>query len=492
MTLANEGGARNAGNDLRNWLREMAEIGELTEVRGASTDLEIGALTDLNAKRRGSALLFTDIPGYESGRVLSCSLSGPRRLGSILGFGTEIAHHDLIESLRTAPAEWEAAAPQFEPIKVDDGPVFENSAAGEEVDMTRFPAPVWHEGDGAPYIGTGGSVVTCDPDDGSVNCGTYRVSVHDQRRLGLFIEPINHGAIHIKKHHDLGRPAPIVASFGHSPLIYLSSAMPMPYGMSELAYAGAIAQRPIEVRLGELTGLPIPAHGEIAIEGFVHPGDTELEGPFGEFTGYFAGGRERRPVIQVERVFWRDDPIIYGSLPGQPPFDHSYWRSAIESAMLKERLRVAGVPDVTAVWKFEEGACNFFTAVAVRQRYAGHAQQAGILAALASEGASMGRYVVVVDDDIDVTNLQQVIWCMSTRTDPIKDVQFINETPTNPLDPMLADHDGPWLASRAVINACRPFERLEDFGAVVEVSDELAARVTERFGEQLGWSRPEA
>ncbi len=478
-----------AGFDLRRWLAELAAIDELVEIPGADAELEIGALTDLNAKRRGPALLFTDIKGFEGrGRLLSCSLSRAARLASALGLPHDLSDQALVEALQGMPAAWQAGAAQFPPVVVESGPICDEILEGDEIDMRRFPAPLWHEGDGGRYIGTGGTVITRDPSTDIPNCGTYRVAVHDARRLGVFIEPINHGGIHLQMWHERGEPCPVVCSFGHGPLVYLASSMPMPYGVNELAYAGAIAGRSIEVIEGPVTKLPIPATSELAIEGFIYPGEEELEGPFGEFTGYFAGGREHRPVIRVERVYVRDNPIVFGSLPSKPPFDHSYWRSAVESSMLVDRLRSSGIPGVTAAWKHEAGSANFFNVVAIRQRYAGHAIQVGVAAAVVADGSSMGRYVVVVDDDIDVMDLEEVIWALSTRTDPERSIQILRETATNPLDPMLADVDGPWHTSRAVIDACRPFHRRESFGAVVKVSAELAARVHARFGERLGWS----
>ncbi len=476
--------------DLRDWISEVEAAGELVELAGVSTELEIGAITDLNAKHRGPALLFTDIPGYEGqGRVLSCSLSRPARLATALGLGAPGGAQDLVRALRGKPAEWLAAAVSFPPRVVDDGPVLERTAEGDDVDMTAYPAPLWHEGDGGRYLGTGCGVMTRDPDEGWVNVGTYRVCVHDERTLGVFIEPIHHGAIQMQRWHEQGEPCPVVVSFGHHPLLYLAAAMPMPWGTSELSYAGAMAGRPVDVVTGELTGLPIPAAAELAIEGFVDPGEVRDEGPFGEFTGYFAGGRHSRPVIRVERVYGRTDPIIYGSLPAKPPFDHSYWRATVESSMLLDGLTAAGVPEVKAVWKHEAGSANFFTVVAIRQRYAGHARQAGLVAATAAAGASMGRYVVVVDEDVDVMDLEEVIWAMSTRTDPVRSIQVVEGLPSNPLDPMLLDLDRPWTGSRAIIDACRPYDRREEFPRVVEVSAELAARTRAVWGERLGWRR---
>ncbi len=476
--------------DLRAWFEQLRSMGEIAELEGVSTELEIGAITDLNAKHHGQALLFTSIPGYEGrGRVLSCSLSRAARLASALGLDPSLDAQGLVRALQGKPREWRESAPDFPPRVVDDGPVLEQVLEGDEIDMTSYPAPLWHEGDGGRYIVTGGGVVTRDLEDGWVNVGTYRVAVHGERELGIFIEPIHHGAIQIQRWHERGEPCPVAIICGWHPLLHLASAMPMPWGMSELAYAGAMAGQPVEVVEGAVTGLPIPAAAELVIEGFIHPGEERDEGPFGEFTGYFAGGRHPRPVIRVERVYQRRDPVIYGSLPSKPPFDHSYWRATVESSMLMTDLAAAGIPEVKAVWKHEAGSASFFTAIAIKQRYAGHARQTAIAAAIVSAGAAMGRYIVVVDEDVNVMDLEEVVWCMSTRSDPAKSIQILHNLPSNPLDPMVLDLDKPWVASRAIIDACRPYERRDDFPKVVTVSSGLAEQMTARWGELLGWSR---
>jgi UbiD family decarboxylase len=475
--------------DLRTWLDEMRELEELVDIPGAARDLEIGAITDLNAKNHGPALLFDDIPGFEGrGRVLSCSLSRAARLASVLGLDPAISSRGLVEALQGKPALWREGAPGFDPEVVERG-AFDTVFSGDEVDLTRYPAPLWHEGDGGHYIGTGCAVLTRDREDNWVNVGTYRVCVHDATSLGLFIEPIHHGAIHLQQYHERGEPAPIAMSFGHHPLLYLASAMPMPYGMSELNYAGAMAGHPIQVVAGADTGLPIPAAAELAIEGLVYPNDEADEGPFGEFTGYFAGGRHARPVVRVTRVYERTNPVIYGSLPAKPPFDHSYWRATVESSLLLDDLQRAGIPNVTGVWKHEAGCANFWTVIAIKQRYAGHAQQAGLAAMTSAAGSSMGRYVIVVDEDVDVADLEEVIWVVSTRTDPATSIQIVRDTPSNPLDPMLLDLTEPWVTSRAVINACRSFNDRDRFPRVVEVSPGLAADVRAKWGQRLGWTR---
>jgi UbiD family decarboxylase len=171
--------------DLRVWLDRIEQMGELDQCLGASTDLEIGAISQLNVKKsEHPALMFDEITGHEKGfRVLTCSTGSKRRLASILRLPDPSSHQSLIESLRDKPAQWQSAAYQFAPVQVQQGPVLENTMQGDAVDLNQFPAVLWNQYDGGRYIGTGCSVVTRDLESGWVNVGTYRVMKHDKNRV---------------------------------------------------------------------------------------------------------------------------------------------------------------------------------------------------------------------------------------------------------------------------------------------------------------------
>lgn len=468
--------------DLRKYIDDMSKIGEVSVVKNADWNLEIGALTDLNAKNRGPALLFDEIRDYPKGyRVLSCMLSGPRRLSYVLGVqSTSPDHHKLVSELQGRPGYWEEKARDYPPQEVPAADCMKNCFEGPDVDLLKFPAPLWHEGDIGRYIGTGGSVITKDPETGVVNLGTYRVVVHGKDSVGFFITEYHHGHIQMMKYHKKGEPCPVVFSFGHSPVLYVASSLPILYHISEYNYAGAIRKKPIPVFRGKVTGLPIPASCEIAAEGFIYPNDLLEEGPFGEFTGYYAGERAPRPVARIKALYHRDEPIILGSLPGKPPFDHSYFRTVLESAAVKERLSRSGIPGVTKVWRHEAGSSYFWSVVAIRQQYAGHAKQAGMIAAQCSE-SMMGRYVIVVDDDIDPADLDEVVWALSTRSDPATGIDIIRNAPSSALDPEVKRPATAFYSSRAVIDACKPFDWKEKFPKVVAVSEELKEQVRSKW-----------
>ncbi|MGH7832274.1 MAG: UbiD family decarboxylase domain-containing protein, partial [Candidatus Binatia bacterium] len=242
--------------------------------------------------------------------------------------------------------------------------------------------------------------------------------------------------------------------------------------------------RPFDVLLGEVTRLPFPAHAEIAIEGFMHPGETKPEGPFGEWLGYYGNRTEDTPVVRVEKVYYRNDPILCCARPGRPPTDYSLAKCVYLAATIWDHVEKAGLPNVKGVWCSEPGIGRFFNVIAIKQAYPGHARQALFLASQVLGGAYIGRFVVVVDDDIDPTNIFDVIWAMATRCDPEKSIEIIRRCWTGALD-VVIPRESKGHSSRALIDACKPYERRGEFPPVAESSEELKAQVREKWKEAI-------
>jgi UbiD family decarboxylase len=298
--------------------------------------------------------------------------------------------------------------------------------------------------------------------------------------------PGKHGAIQYRKHMEAGKPFPVCIVLGADPLGYLVSGIEVPFGMCEYDYIGAILGEPVAVVKGELTGLPFPAASEIVLEGYAEPGDERIEGPFGEFHGYYPGKAATAPAVRIDRIYFRNDPIMIGSPPAKPPNDYSYSKAVMRSALLFDALAAAGVPDVAAVWAHEIGGARMFNVVAIKQRYAGHARQAGHILNQCGVGAYMSRYSVVVDEDIDPSNLQEVMWAVATRTDPALDIDIIQRGMGSKNDPMsIAYPYAAPLSSKAIIDACRPFDFLQEFPKVAEASKALQEKVRAKWKDLL-------
>jgi 4-hydroxy-3-polyprenylbenzoate decarboxylase len=229
--------------------------------------------------------------------------------------------------------------------------------------------------------------------------------------------------------------------------------------------------------------LPIPAYSEVVIEGEVVPGTEVPEGPFGEFTGYYAGGLRAEPMLKVKCLMHRNDPIITGAPPFRPAPGAE--NNLIRAAYIWDYLDKAGVPDVKGVAYYQT---RLLVVVAIKQRYPGHAKQAGHVAAMCHSGAYAGRYVIVVDDDIDVSNLEELIWAMLTRSDPATSIDIIHNAWSTPLDPRIEPERkarGDHTNSRAIIDACRPWHWREQFPKVNLPSIEERRAIRQRFGYLL-------
>jgi len=473
--------------DLREWIKEADKLKELRRVDGATWQEDIGLATELlQHDEKAPTALFDKIPGVPKGYRVLVNFFGGKRMNMTLGFPTNLSKFELS---RAFLERYRECADKPIPHKVvDKGPVTQNILTGKDVDATKFPTPLWHEADGGRYIGTGSFNVTRDPDEGWVNAGTYRVMLHGKTTVGFYISPGKHGRVHRDKYMALGKPMPVCIVIGGDPLLFLMTSTEIPYGICEYDIAGALRGKPMQVVKGKVTGLPFPANAEIVLEGFVEPGNMKPEGPFGEWTGYYGSDVRDEPVLDIKAIYHRDDPIILGCPPQRPPEEQSRYRAVMRSALLWDQITNAGVPDIQAVWTHECGGSRMFTAISIKQRYGGHAKQAGLIASQCRVGAYAGKFVVVLDDDIDVTSLEDVMWAVSTRCDPERSIDIVRNCWSTPLDPSMTPHnreDRDFTNSRAIIDACRPFHWRDKFPRVNMPTPEVAKKAMKKFGYLL-------
>lgn len=444
--------------DLREWLDAVERIGQLKQVTGASSEADIGAITQMFEQREDSpAALFDEIPGFEAGyRVLSNGMGTRERQAITLGIDPTTATHERMI------ATWRNLMRSFvpvEPIVADRGRIQENVLSGKDVDLGRFPAPIWHPKDGGRYIGTASINIVRDPDTGILNAGSYRNQVFDANSVGIRVAPPHHGGIIKEKWMERGEPCPIVIVVGSDPLLFMAACVEGPgLDMDELAWAGGVRGEPIEVIEGEITGLPIPAHAEIALEGFITTDEFHKEGPYGEWTGYYQDGYEKERVVRVHRIYHRNDPIILGCPQGKPPHEDNRFLAYLRAGMIWDQLERAGVPGIVDVWSPPEAANRLMTVVAIDSQYAGHGKQAGLIASQCGAAVEVNRLTVVVDAHVDVTKLQDVIWAMLTRSDPERDLEVVTGTKGARLDMAMGPHERERkINSRMIIDATTPF-----------------------------------
>lgn len=474
--------AKRYPGDLRSWIEAVDAKGALRRVAGASANLEIGRITEINnAMPLPKALLFEDIPDID-GRVLVSSASSAITLAETLGLDANTTE-DIVAQLRGGRLkQWfqQAADDHFEWVL--DGPVAEFVKTGKQIDITVLPAPLWREFDGGRYIGTGCVVVTQDPESGAYNGGTYRTMVVDRDHVTiLFGAESRHGRRHQLKWLERGQKCPVVISLGHDPIFGVLGGIEVPEGVFEIDVAGAVLGRRARMMKGRITGLPIPADAELVIEGWLGE-ERAPEGPFGEFLGYYASGGEPAPLVEIEAIYHRNNPIVLGSPPGKPPHDLSYYFSTMRSALLHDQIQAAGVPDVCAVWADEVGGGRLLITVAIKQRYFGHSRQAGLIAAQCQAGVYLGRYVIVVDHDVNPMNIREVMWALVTRSDPASDILTFDKSLGSLADPLRQSYEPDTVySSRAVIDACRPFKDLAKFPIVAATPRESLEEVRRKW-----------
>ena len=460
--------------DLRSWLHDVDKIGQLMTVENVHWDLELSTLTEIINERAKTrpAILFDCIKDYPQGyRVAANLVSSVDRLAMTLGMKPGLGDMGFVQAWRQQVKKISPLAAQT----VSSGGLFENTRRGRDINLLQFPVPRWHELDGGRYIGTDDLVITRDPEEGWVNVGTYRIMVHGPDRVALHMSPGKHGRVHKDKYHAQGKAMPVAVSFGHHPINFVVASTDVPNRVNEYDYAGGILGAPLQVVKGPLTGLPIPADSEIAIEGEVAVDDVMPEGPFGEWTGYYASNQPAVPVIQIKALHFRNDPILCGFPLLKPSSGDNLHFSLMRSSLIWNALDEAGVPDVKAVWCHPAGG-RFLTVISIKQRYPGHARQAGMIACQCRSGAYLGRYVIVVDEDIDITNSEEVLWVLSSRSDPAESIEILRRAWSGPLDPRIA-RDQVGHSSRAVIDATRPYEWREKFPKVSGASRELKEKV---------------
>jgi 4-hydroxy-3-polyprenylbenzoate decarboxylase len=476
-----------AYDDLREWLAYAERLGEVRHVKGASWQEDIGLAAEAVLRaENGPCVVFEDIPGCPKGhRVLLNVFAGKRR-NMTMGFPDHLTKSELSEAYREAYLKEMRLVPHQ---IVADGPVFENILEGDAVDVTKFPAPVWHEKDGGRYIGTGTYSITLDPEEKWLNAGAYRAQVHDAKTVGVIMAAGHHGYIHREKYFAKGEAMPVVMVLGGDPLAFFYGGMEAPYGVFELDIIGGLRGRPVKMVRGKVTGLPFPADAEIVLEGYISPDKRHMEGPFGEWTGHYAGGATMAPVLDIKAIYHRNDPILLGVPPmGAGPDEMARYRAVLRSATIKQNMANAGVPDVQQVWCHEVGGARMLHGVSIKQRYPGHAAQAGQIAAQCGASAYASKYIIVTDEDVDVTNLESLLWAMLTRTDPKESIQFITGSWDSPADPRLSPEKRAvrnMTHSVAIIDACKPWHWRDQFPPSNTPSPEVAKKAREKFGHLL-------
>lgn len=484
---------------LRSWLRQLQEAGQLRQVRcEVDANLELGAITRVNLGLAGPALLFDNIKGFQdsiSTRFLTCAMGNRRQLCQMLDLPEKTSDRAIVQHLKKAYSK--PIAPQL----IDTAPVKENIITGEAIDLGQFPAPTWHELDGGPYIDTFCGAVTKDSFTGRENVGLYRGQVVGKNRIAKVMMPTQGGGGHLTGYRQKREKMPIAISYGAHDVVPFCAGSPFPRHICEWDMMGSILGRPLELVKCETVDLVVPAGSEIVVEGYMDPDPKNfaMEGPFGEYPGYYGGTPSPKPTMEVTCITHRNNPIMRGTLEGcRPgfPSEDSILCAYSWSAIFWNMLEAAGVVGVTDVW-CPHVSTGTHIVVQVRKQYRGHAQQVAMALWGTSAAQWFFKHVMVVEEDIDIRDPVALEWAMAFRVNAgMGDVMTVGPTFGSPLDPSVSHEvldiprfrTGKW--TRVLIDATRNWELAQNedweghsFPPVGKLEPELEEKVRKRWQE---------
>jgi UbiD family decarboxylase len=453
--IADQPAAARAGhgvpNDLREYIAVLEDAGELRRVKTeVDWRFEAGAMSRLVTERRGPAPLFERVKDYP-GQQIAAVLLGPSkplhgRIALALGLPKTTPTLELIEAIRRR-----LKAPQ-PPVLVDAGraPCREVIVPAAEVDLERFAFPWIKEIDGGRYLGTSDIIVTEDPETGWVNWGTYRCMVTGRDRFSILLKStLQHGGGMLAKYQSDGKPMPIALVIGADPASHLIAGSPVDHGANDAELVGGLRGTGLELVKCETNDLLVPANAEYVIEAEVLPGELVDEGPFGEYTGHSAQ-RGKTPVARVTCITHRRNPIYALANMGKPWDDFATFAYVMMPAIAKNRLEANGV-QIKAAYHYVPGAI----VVSVKPQPGIHRR---IISILLSSHRLAQCGVVFVDEDVDVTDIEDVWWAICTRMNP-ENVEVVRNLPANLLWPWLTPPErerregGLW-----VLDASFPFD----------------------------------
>ena len=477
--------------DLRDFMAGLEARGELKRIT-ATVDpcLEMTEVCDRVLKAGGPALLFERPKGHTV-PVLGNLFGTVRRVA--LGMGVEAADPAaalrelgaVLAALREPepPKGWRDAWDKLpllktvlamEPRAVARAASQEASIERPDVDLGRLPVQTCWPGDVAPLI-TWGLTVTRGPNRRRQNLGIYRQQVIARNKVIMRWLPQRGGALDFRDHclARPGEPFPVAVALGADPATLLGAVTPVPDALSEYQFAGLLRGAKTEIVKCIGHDLQVPAAAEFVLEGWIHPGETALEGPFGDHTGYY-NEQERFPVFTIERITSRRDPIYHSTYTGKPPDEPAVLGLALNEVFVP--LLVRQFPEITDFYLPPEGCSYRVACVSMKKQYPGHARRVmfGIWSYLRQ--FLYTKFIIVTDDDVNVRDWKEVVWALATRVDPRRDTLITEHTPIDYLD---FASPVPGLGSKMGIDATRkwPGETDRRWGDTIAMSEDVKRRV---------------
>jgi UbiD family decarboxylase len=454
--------------DVREFIARLEQEGEIAHIKAeVDVNYELGAVCykafSIPDPEKRKALIFERPKGHNM--PIAVNLLGTRkRMCLALDTTPEQFHRDWIERSRNS----------IKPALVESGLCQEQVYTGNEVDLTRFPIPIWNEKDGGPYI-TLPCWISKDQETGWRNVGMYRCQLHDSRTVGIWAGPYRHINMQWRKSFAKGESFPVAIAIGPEPIVTIVAVANSSYGEDELNLAGALRGSPVELVKCKTVPLEVPATSEWVLEGWIKPGAMKKEGPYGEAYGYY-GESNTREYVEVTAITHRNNPIHQACYLHRTPNEASLIRLPWEAEVLSQ-YRAGGILKVNVI--------DSVAIASIRKNSDGQGKTAA-MGFMGTQSARMIKVLIIVDEDVNPYNLQDVMWAISSRCQPERAVEILRDISTAGIDPSLSEEskrNKTSLTSKMIIDATKPVSR--PFAEAVAPQKEALARV-EKEWEKYG------
>ncbi len=479
--------------DLRDFIKQLEKQGELKRINvPVDPYLEMTEICDRTLKQGGPALLF-EYPKGANIPVLANLFGTPHRVAmgmgadsidELRGIGELLAYlkepeppkgiKDAMEKLPVLRQVLNMA-----PKLVKYPPCQELVREGDEVDLGDYPIQTCWPGDAGPLI-TWPLVITKGPHKNRQNLGIYRQQVIAKNKVIMRWLAHRGGALDFKEWQAAhpGKPFPVAVALGADPATILGAVTPVPDSLSEYAFAGLLRGSKTELATCLTHDLQVPASAEIVLEGFIYPGETAPEGPFGDHTGYY-NEVDEFPVFTIERITQRQAPIYHSTYTGRPPDEPAILGVALNEVFVP--ILQKQFPEIVDFYLPPEGCSYRMAVISMKKQYAGHAKRVMLGTWSFLRQFMYTKFVIVVDDDINVRSWEDVIWAMTTRMDPARDLTILENTPIDYLD-FASPVSG--LGSKVGFDATNkwPGETSREWGRPIVMTPEVVKKVDELWG----------
>jgi 4-hydroxy-3-polyprenylbenzoate decarboxylase len=480
-------------HDLRSFIAALENESELARVRReVDWNLELAAVVEKNFRRKGPALLFENVKDYKMPFFVG-GVQTPRRISIALEIDPETREKDIVREF------FERYKTPIKPKIVELAPCKEQIFRESDIDLFRYPAPLWNEHDGGRFIGTWHSVVAKDPDTGWQNVGMHRMMIEERDICGIMFGPFQHIGLIYQKYERLGQPMPVAVAIGNDPVCPIVSCSPFGAGVDEWGMAGALRKAPLEVVGCETADLYVPAHSEIVLEGEVPPYERREEGPFGEHTGFYGGARTRKTFVRLKCITQRKNPILRGTLEGTPVVEDHQVTALTLSALALKLFEDVGTAGIEAINFPACGDPWLAAIISMRKHYHSHSLDAARILM----GSKIGRvlkHVFVVDEDVNVFNLEEVFYAINTRFQAGRDLIVTRDENGSLLDPSVPiDRKG--FTDKMILDATWPmtpeFKPREEWGGMprppmVTINPKIRKEVEAKWDSYQIRNKPES